>query len=78
LFVFFDDNFFKNFKCKNRGVKIKNNKMKNINLPITALESCHSQQHTPLIIEACKAPHTRPLFAFLSIKRRGGYPEAPF
>jgi hypothetical protein len=52
--------------------------MKNKNLSITALESCHSQQHTPLIIEACKAPHIRPLFAFLSIKRRGGYPEASF
>jgi hypothetical protein len=45
--------------------------MKNKNLLITVLESCHSQQYTPLIIKAYKAPHIRPLFAFLSIKRRG-------
>jgi hypothetical protein len=52
--------------------------MKNKNLLITVLESYHSQQHTPLIIEAYKTPHIRPLFAFLNFKRRGGYPEAPF
>jgi hypothetical protein len=48
------------------------------NLPITAFESCHSQQQTPPIIEACKAPHISPLFSFLSCNRRGGYPEAFF
>jgi hypothetical protein len=52
--------------------------MKNKNLLITVLKSCHSQQHTPIIIEACKALYIRPLFIFLSIKRRGEYPEAPF
>jgi hypothetical protein len=59
--------------------KIKEIEKKEIeNLPITAFECCHSQQQTPLIIEAYKAPHTRPLLTFLSCKRREGYPEAPF
>jgi hypothetical protein len=56
--------------------KIEKQEIKN--LPITALESYHNQQHTPPIIEAYKAPYIRPLFAFFNCKRRGGYPEAPF
>jgi hypothetical protein len=59
--------------------KIKKRDIKEIkNLFITALESCHSQQHTPSIIEACKAPYTWPLLTFFNCKRRGGYLEAPF
>ena len=48
------------------------------NLLIIALESCHSQQQTPLIIEACKASHTSPLFSFLSCNKWGGYLKASF
>jgi hypothetical protein len=58
--------------------KKKKEKKKKSNIPITAFESCHNQQQIPPIIEACKALYIRPLFAFLSCKRRGGYPEAPF
>jgi hypothetical protein len=45
---------------------------------ITVFESYYSQQQIPPIIEACKVLYTRPLFVFLSYKRRGGYPEVPF
>ena len=48
------------------------------NIFITAFKSCHNQQHTSLIIEACRTPHTRPLFIFLSCKSWKGYSEAPF
>jgi hypothetical protein len=58
-------------------IKKKEEKKKS-NVPITAFKSCHSQQQIPPIIKAYKVPHIRPLFAFLSCKRRGGYLEAPF
>ena len=56
--------------------KTENKEIKN--LSITAFESCHSQQQTPIMIEAYKAPYISPLFSFLSCNKRGGYPEAPF
>jgi hypothetical protein len=59
-------------KIKEKEIKVIKNLLK------TALESCYSQQHTLPIIEACKAPYTRPSLTFFNCKRRGGYLEAPF
>ena len=56
--------------------KTENKEIKN--LFITAFESCHSQQQTPLIIEAYKTSYISPLFCFLSCNKQGGYPEASF
>jgi hypothetical protein len=58
--------------------KKKKEKKKKSNIPITVLKSCHNQQQILPIIEAYKTPYTRPLFVFLSCKRRGEYLEAPF
>jgi hypothetical protein len=56
---------------------MKEEKKKN-NIPIIAFKSYHNQQQIPSIIEAYKAPYIRPLFAFLSCKRREGYLKTPF
>jgi hypothetical protein len=69
---------FRDRKQKNQSTQLKKAYKKKNNIPITTFESCHSQQQTPPIIEACNSPQIRPLFIFFNCKRRGGYPEVPF
>jgi hypothetical protein len=68
----------RNRKLKNQSKKFKKTYKKKNNILITAFESCHSQQQTPPIIEACTSAQIRPLLTLFNCKRRGGYPEAPF
>ena len=59
--------------------KINKTKNKEIeNLFITVFGSYYIQQQTLLLIEACRAPYSSPLFSFLNCNRRGGYLEVPF
>jgi hypothetical protein len=67
----------KNFSKGTREEK-KRKEKKEVSLLITAFESCHSQQQIPPIIKACRVIYIRPLFTFLSCRRRGGYPEVSF
>jgi hypothetical protein len=58
--------------------KKKKEKKKKSNILITTFKSCHNQQQILSIIKTYKALYIRPLFVFLSCKRRGGYLKAPF